>query len=122
MKDWFPMLALSAFLLCACSDGGGAADDAAGGVAATPTGGDPVKGRKIYELNCIACHTADPGHDGALGPAVAGASRELLEERILRGSYPAGYTPKRGTRNMAPLPHLAPVIPDLAAYLAAPKS
>ena len=50
----------------------------------------------------------DPRTDGSLGPAVAGASLELLTARVLRAEYPAGYTPKRETRVMVPLPHLEP--------------
>ena len=52
-----------------------------------------------------------------LGPAIKGSSRELLEAKILRGTYPPGYTPKRPSAVMQPMPHLASAIPDLAAYL-----
>lgn len=75
-------------------------------------------GRVAYNANCIACHSADPAQDGALGPAVAGASYELLEARVLRAEYPAGYTPKRDTRVMVALPHLEPRLVELAAFLA----
>ncbi len=74
-------------------------------------------GRATYMANCIACHAMDPTIDGALGPAVAGSSLELLEARIMRGEYPEGYTPKRPSRVMVPLPHLEPRLPELAAYL-----
>lgn len=74
-------------------------------------------GRSVYNANCIACHGIDPTRDGALGPAVAGSSVELLEARVLRGEYPPGYEPKRPSRVMVALPHLEPKIPELAAYL-----
>ena len=74
-------------------------------------------GRSVYNANCIACHAMDPKADGALGPAVAGASLELLEARVVRGDYPAGYVPKRPSKVMVPLPHLEPRLPELAAYL-----
>lgn len=74
-------------------------------------------GRVMYNANCIACHAMDPTQDGALGPAVAGSSAELIEARILRGEYPTGYTPKRETRVMVPLPHLQDKLPELVAYL-----
>jgi mono/diheme cytochrome c family protein len=61
--------------------------------------------------NCIACHSMNPAQDGALGPAVAGASLALLEARVLRGEYPEGYVPKRPSRVMIPLPHLEPQLP-----------
>ena len=74
-------------------------------------------GRSAYNANCIACHSMDPAQDGALGPAVAGASYELLEARVLRGGYPEGYTPKRDTLVMVALPHLEPRLDELRAYL-----
>ena len=76
-----------------------------------------MRGARVYAANCIACHNPDPTQDGVLGPAVAGSSLELLEARVLRGEYPPGYTPKRDTKAMIPLPHLAPDIPALTAYL-----
>ena len=77
------------------------------------------EGRQAYLSNCIACHNADPTKDGALGPAVAGASLELLEARVLRGEYPEGYAPKRDTAVMVAMPFLERQLPALAAYLAA---
>ncbi len=74
-------------------------------------------GRSVYNANCIACHNVDPTQDGALGPAVAGSSLELLEARVVHGDYPEGYEPKRASRVMVALPHLEPRLPELAAYL-----
>ncbi len=80
---------------------------------------DPVaRGRQVYAANCTACHHVDPTLDGTMGPAIAGSSRELLVARVLGGDYPSGYTPKRDTGLMQPLPHLRAQIDDLAAYLA----
>ncbi len=78
------------------------------------------RGRRVYLANCITCHNPDPTKPGSKGPEIAGASRELLEARVLHGTYPPGYTPKRTTREMVPLPYLAAKIDDLAAFLAAP--
>ena len=72
----------------------------------------------MYVANCIACHNHDPALDGGIGPAVAGSSYELLEARIIRGEYPEGYTPKRDSQLMVPLPYLEPDLAALAAYLA----
>jgi mono/diheme cytochrome c family protein len=82
-------------------------------------GGDALvaRGRQIYLAQCIQCHNANPAIPGPVGPAVKGASRELLEAKIIRGEYPPGYTPKRPTKVMPPQPTLAPDIPALAAYL-----
>jgi mono/diheme cytochrome c family protein len=86
-------------------------------------GADPAvaRGRAVYMSICTACHNADPSLDGAVGPANAGASHELLAAKVLRGEYPPGYTPKRPSNAMPPLPHLAASIDDLAAFLAASK-
>jgi mono/diheme cytochrome c family protein len=83
------------------------------------SGGDALasRGRQIYLGQCIQCHNANPASAGPVGPAVKGASRELLEAKVLRGEYPTGYTPKRPTKVMPPQPNLAPDIPALAAYL-----
>jgi mono/diheme cytochrome c family protein len=75
------------------------------------------RGRQIYASQCTACHAFDPAQPGAVGPAVKGASGELLEAKILRGTYPPGYPPKRPTAVMPPQPQLAPEIDALAAYL-----
>ncbi len=91
-------------------------------VADTRTPEELVKaGRGTYNANCIACHNMDPTKDGALGPAVAGASFELLEARVIRGEYPAGYGPKRDTKVMIALPHLKAKLPEIAAYLGSLK-
>lgn len=75
------------------------------------------RGRQIYVSQCTACHAFDPAQPGPVGPEVKGASPELLETKILRGSYPPGYRPKRPTAVMPPQPQLAPEIDALAAYL-----
>ena len=81
------------------------------------TAGSADKGKQVWLGQCIACHNPDPTKDGPLGPAVKGASRALVEARVVRGEYPAGYTPKRPTKVMPPRPDLAPSVADLAAYL-----
>ena len=94
--------------LAACSEDGPGEDELLSDAAR--------RGKQVY-INCIACHGADPTRDGPVGPAIAGASRELIEARVLRGEYPSGYSPKRDTAQMPPMPYLAPRIDDLAAYL-----
>jgi mono/diheme cytochrome c family protein len=92
----------AAILLAACAQG---------------TDTPAERGRQAYMANCIACHASDPAVPGALGPPVKGSPRELLEAKVLRGAYPPGYTPKRPTAIMQPLPNLASNIPDLAEFL-----
>ena len=75
------------------------------------------RGRQVYLAQCIACHNPDPAIGGSLGPPVRGASRDLLEAKVLKGTYPSGYAPKRATNLMPPQPALVPEIPNLAAFL-----
>jgi mono/diheme cytochrome c family protein len=77
------------------------------------------EGQRVYQNVCIACHNGDPTQDGTLGPALAGSSQELLHARVVEGSYPPGYTPKRPDSGAMPrFEYLEPEIPALAAYLA----
>ena len=75
------------------------------------------RGRQVFVSQCIACHAFDPSQPGPVGPEVKGSSRELLETKLLRGTYPPGYKPKRPTSVMPPQPQVAGDIPALAAYL-----
>ena len=75
------------------------------------------RGRQVYQAQCIACHNPDPALAGPLGPPLKGSSDELLRAKLLQGAYPAGYSPKRPTKVMQPMPQVANDIPALAAYL-----
>jgi mono/diheme cytochrome c family protein len=101
------LAAVAATLLPAC----GGDDD-------RPLDSAAARGRTVYENVCIACHNADPGQDGSLGPAVAGASLELLEAKVLRGEYPPGYAPRRPGTTMPKYAYLSESIDAIAAYLA----
>jgi mono/diheme cytochrome c family protein len=100
-----PLLLL---LAAACSDGA----ESTASVSA-----EAQRGRQVYENVCIACHAGDPGQPGSVGPQIAGASRELLEAKVLRGEYPPGYTPVRPGQAMPRYDYLKDRIGDLAAYL-----
>ncbi len=76
-----------------------------------------ARGKSVYNANCIACHNPNPAQDGAIGPANAGSSVALLEAKVIHNTYPPGYTPKRSSRAMIALPHLAGEIPALHAFL-----
>lgn len=78
------------------------------------------KGKRLYSTHCTACHSPNPKVDGAIGPAIAGSSQELIEARVLRGDYPPGYTAKRKTKLMTTFPFLKDDIPALHAYLNSP--
>ena len=82
-------------------------------------GGDSpaARGRQVYLSQCTTCHGPDPAKPGPVGPAVKGASKDLLEAKIVKGTYPPGYAPKRPTQVMPAQPQLAPDIPALAEFL-----
>jgi mono/diheme cytochrome c family protein len=82
-----------------------------------PLGPEAERGRQVYVSQCTACHAFDPAQAGPVGPELRGSSRELLEAKLLRGTYPSGYAPKRPTSVMPPQPQVAADIPALAAYL-----
>lgn len=75
------------------------------------------RGKIVYQTNCISCHNADPTIAGSLGPDVAGSSLELITARVMKQSYPEGYTPKRSSHLMPLLPYVQKDIPALHAYL-----
>jgi len=75
------------------------------------------RGRQVYLAQCVTCHGPDPAQPGSIGPAIKGSSKTLLEAKVVNGTYPAGYAPKRPTGVMLPLPALAGDIPPLADYL-----
>ena len=105
-------LALALVLTSACGDKGDGSQ--------TVKGPDPDRGRRLYIATCNVCHNVDPSKAGSLGPAVEGASAELLEAKVLHKRYPPGYRPKRPTKAMPTYPQLRKRIPDIAAYLAQP--
>ena len=82
-----------------------------------PLSPEAERGRQVYLSQCTACHATDPTKPGPVGPEVRGSSRELLDAKVLRGTYPPGYKPKRPTSVMPPQPQIAADLPALAAYL-----
>jgi mono/diheme cytochrome c family protein len=80
-----------------------------------------ARGEATYRTNCISCHNRDPNLPGPVGPAIAGASRSLIDARVLHGNYPPGYIPQRSTHTMRPLPWLNGHVDDLTAYLDAAR-
>jgi mono/diheme cytochrome c family protein len=71
-------------------------------------------GEKVFKANCAVCHGAKG--QGASGPQNNDASLELLKAKVLTGSYPPGYKPKRTTRIMPRFPHLKDKIEAIHQY------
>jgi len=85
-----------------------------------PTPRTPVeRGRFVYMTHCVVCHNQNPNLAGKKGPPIAGASRELLQARLLHLEYPPGYQPQRKSHDMRAFPKLATKIDDLHAFLTA---
>ncbi len=120
LKSFSTLIAAGTLLVAvACTK---KAEPTAAAVADAVGSGDSVaeavaRGKKVYMANCIACHNINPKQDGGIGPANWGSSRELLYSKIVLNKYPEGYTPKRPSKAMAPLPHLEKDIDDLHAFL-----
>lgn len=110
MRLAFPLIPLLVFVACAKKEAA---------VSVAPMGASDLvsRGKSSYMANCIACHNPNPKMDGSLGPGVAGASLEVLERRLVHGDYPANYIPKRKSKTMVALPHLAKDLQALHAYL-----
>lgn len=112
---------LTLLLLFACS-----APDPAPSVVAvpspepSPTPSAPASryelGKKRFNTSCLACH-GNPKVGRGSAPANWGSSEELLRAKVLSGSYPPGYKPKKPTRAMPKFPHLADEIINLTEYL-----
>ena len=107
MQKWMvPVAAIAASALLACGEKD-----------ADPQAALAARGGVVYDTNCTACHAREPGQKGPVGPAIAGASLELLQHKVLRNEYPPGYVPKRDTKAMVPLVHLEKELPALHAFL-----
>lgn len=76
-----------------------------------------AKGKTAYASKCAACHGADPKKGGTLGPAVFGSSKELLEAKLLKNEYPAGYKAKKDTKMMKAMPDQKDNIAAFVAFL-----
>ena len=91
---------------------------ALGGCSESALSPNAERGRQVYLAYCIACHNTDPAQPGAVGPPLRGSTRELLEAKVVNGTYPPGYTPKRPTKAMVPVTAVTPAdVGALADYL-----
>ena len=75
------------------------------------------KGRIVYFANCVSCHNNNPKKTGSIGPAVYGASIDVLTQKIVYGKYPENYRPKRTSKIMPLMPHLNKDISNLHVFI-----
>jgi mono/diheme cytochrome c family protein len=104
LAESLALAACTAFAFVACSPDGGGSPLAA-------------RGRQVYVAQCTSCHALSPAEAGPVGPSLKGSSRDVLEAKLLRGTYPPGYTPKRPTQVMPVQPQSANDIDALAEFL-----
>ena len=104
-RRWLLVAVISSFASVSCSNGDGETETAAS------------RGESIYRSACITCHAADPSQDGNIGPAIAGSSEQLLRLKLVKGTYPSGYTPKHASKLMPNFEYLEAYSGDLAAFL-----
>lgn len=83
------------------------------------------RGRQIWIGTCTQCHNKDPNVKGAIGPETVDAPLEVLHAKVMTGRYPeplpAGFVPKRTTKNMRPLPQFEKDTADIHAYIQSVK-
>ena len=82
---------------------------------------DPVKGKVVYNANCVSCQNNDPKKQGSIDPQIYDSSKELLSKKINYGKYPKNYRPKRSGGAMPIIPNLDKGITNLHAFLNAPS-
>ncbi len=70
------------------------------GKPAAPLSDSGRLGQKTYMAICVACHNVDPRFPGATGPELQNATLDLLRSKVIHKTYPAGYKPKRQTKDM----------------------
>ena len=82
---------------------------------------DIERGKAIYLSACIKCHNKDPNIKGAIGPEMVDAPIEVMHAKVLTGRYPdvlpAGFVPKRKTKQMQKLPQYVKDVPSIHAYV-----
>jgi len=76
-----------------------------------------TRGKAVYNSECTSCHNTNPDLDGSVGPALRGSSYALIYNKLILGTYPEGYTPKRNSNLMSKFTGLYPDTPDLYFYL-----
>lgn len=79
------------------------------------------KGRRAYFSSCTQCHNKDPNLKGSMGPELVDVPLEVMMHKVKTGRYPEvlpkGYTPKRKTKLMRPLPKLEKDVPAIYAWI-----
>lgn len=84
------LLILLFTLVCFDSDAGGYPTDRV----------QNLEGKRLYVLNCVRCHNANPTKAGVVGPELFTTPDYVFRTKVPEGTYPSGYKPKRRTKIM----------------------
>lgn len=76
-----------------------------------------IEGKRIYTLTCIKCHNKDPHIKGSIAPDLFTTPREVFHTKVITGTYPDGYTPKRKTKVMPKFKHLTNDVDKIYDYI-----
>jgi mono/diheme cytochrome c family protein len=79
------------------------------------------RGRRAYMAVCIQCHNKDPNLKGSMGPELIDAPLSLMQYKVKTGRYPdvmpTGFSTKRKTKLMRPLPKSEKDVPAIYAWI-----
>lgn len=76
-----------------------------------------LEGQKIYKMTCAKCHNLNPHIKGSIGPDLYTTPREVFHTKVVTGTYPKDYTPKRKTRTMPRFKHLTTKVDLIYDYI-----
>ncbi len=79
------------------------------------------EGKQIYTSVCMKCHNANPSKPGSIGPDLYTTPLAVFKTKVVTGTYPAGYKPKRKTRIMPKFHHLTTKVNLVYNYIRSTK-
>ena len=79
------------------------------------------EGKRIYIMTCTKCHNTNPNKAGIIGPDLYSTPLEVFESKVIKGTYPNGYKPKRKTRVMPKFKNLTNKIDAIYNYIRSVK-
>lgn len=74
-------------------------------------------GKTLYTTHCIRCHNSNPWLSGSVGPELITTPYAVFPTKVLQGSYPRGYAPKRRSKIMPTFPRLTKDIDKIYDYI-----
>lgn len=75
------------------------------------------EGQIIYKTVCSKCHNVNPTKQGSIGPELFTTPKEVFKTKVITGTYPTSYTPKRKTRIMPKFKNLTNKIDSIYKYI-----